>query len=335
MNKPFSIINILLVFLFLAISVLITNCIKESDTIKYPYGTFPDTVVNLNGINSQYDDYNSTGFQLNGYLPLIFSSNRNSSGGQFDLNQGYVNFIFDMTDGSFMLQAGVGDDPFLKKLVDMATTPRNDYGPYRFYSKSEGYEYFVVASEKSDGNLDLSYFKNLPYYGTNVPSVEGPYPVKILNTDFDDTYLNFDLNIDTAYFSTNPEGNFDIYSKPRPSDKNVDEWFSMDYSASEKVDSINSPADDKCPMIFRNLMFFTSNRDSLNSGFDLYYSVFRNGKWNSPVNLGPKINSSSDEYRPLVGYHPDFNNIFIIFSSNRPGGKGGFDLYFTGFEIPK
>ena len=34
---------------------------------------------------------------------------------------------------------------------------------------------------------------------------------------------------------------------------------------------------------------------------------FRNGNWSSPVNFGPGINTSSDEYRPLIGYHSDFS----------------------------
>ena len=80
-------------------------------------------------------------------------------------------------------------------------------------------------------------------------------------------------------------------------------------------------------------MIFTSNRPGGYGGYDLYYSVFKNGKWSSPVNFGPDINTSSDEYRPVIGYHPDFTNKFMIFSSNRPGGKGGFDLYFTGVDI--
>ena len=82
-------------------------------------------------------------------------------------------------------------------------------------------------------------------------------------------------------------------------------------------------------------MIFTSNRPGGFGGYDLYYSVFRKGKWSSPVNFGPGINTSSDEYRPVIGYHPDFTNNFLMFSSNRPGGKGGFDLYFTGVNFPE
>jgi hypothetical protein len=194
----------------------------------------------------------------------------------------------------------------------------------------------ILASQNVDGNLDLKYLKNRPYYyGGNIPEIVGPNPITLLNTTFDDAYLTFDLNLDTAYYISNPEGNFDIYSKTRPEGKDIGEWFSQVYSPSEKVDSVNSTADDKCPMVYNKLMVFTSNRTGGYGGFDLYYSVFRNGKWSSPVNMGPKINTAYDEYRPLIGYFPDFKNIYMIFSSNRPGGKGGFDLYFTGINVPE
>jgi hypothetical protein len=88
-------------------------------------------------------------------------------------------------------------------------------------------------------------------------------------------------------------------------------------------------------MVFKKIMIFTSNRPGGLGGYDLYYSIFKNGNWSSPVNLGPEINTSSDEYRPVLGYHPDFTNFFLMFSSNRPGGKGGFDLYFSGVEFPE
>jgi hypothetical protein len=81
-------------------------------------------------------------------------------------------------------------------------------------------------------------------------------------------------------------------------------------------------------------MVFASNRAGGFGGYDLYYSILKNGFWSSPVNLGPRINTSSDEYRPVIGFNPDFTNKFLMFSSDRPGGKGGFDLYFTGIDFP-
>ena len=143
------------------------------------------------------------------------------------------------------------------------------------------------------------------------------------------------MNFDTAYFTSNIDGNFDIYLKERPANMDIGSWFNLNYSVSQKTDSVNSSSDDKCPMVYNKFMVFTSDRPGGYGGFDLYYSVFKNGNWNSPVNFGPKINTSANEYRPMIGYHTSFSNIFMIFSSDRPGGKGGYDLYFTGIDLPK
>jgi len=59
-----------------------------------------------------------------------------------------------------------------------------------------------------------------------------------------------------------------------------------------------------------------------------------NGSWTEPVNFGPKINTEYNEFRPVVGGTSDFTNLCMLFSSDRPGGKGGFDIYFTGVEVP-
>jgi hypothetical protein len=135
------------------------------------------------------------------------------------------------------------------------------------------------------------------------------------------------------YFISDKSGNFDIYLSTRNREDELSEWFSQVYQNPVAVDSLNSSSDDKCPVIFGNLVIFTSDRPGGMGGFDLYYSLSKNGKWSSPENFGPGINTSSDEYRPIIGYHPDFTNYLLMFSSNRPGGKGGFDLYFTGVEF--
>ncbi len=318
----------------LLVIVFLTDCKKTKNPILFPLGFFPDSVVNLRDINSAYDDYNISLYQLNGTAPIIFSSNRESSGGQFDLEQASISFIFDQTNGDFGLDAIMTNDGFFDRLINKAKTPGNDFGPYRLFSSTDGYEYFLLASVNDNGDLDLYYLKNRPVYMSSIPEVDGPYPAKLLNTAYDDAYISFDANQDSAYFTSNIEGNFDIYLHPRPEDMEISTWLNQPYASSIRVDSINSSSDDKCPILFRKVMIFASNRAGGFGGFDLYYSVYRNGKWNSPVNLGPRINTSSDEYRPVIGYHPDFTNLFLMFSSNRPGGLGGFDLYFTGVELP-
>lgn len=87
------------------------------------------------------------------------------------------------------------------------------------------------------------------------------------------------------------------------------------------------------PFVYGDLLVFSSDRPGGFGGYDLYYSQKTANGWTVPINFGPKINSEFDEYRPVVSEQPEFSNRLMIFSSNRPGGLGGFDLYFVG--IPK
>ncbi|MCU0461544.1 MAG: PKD domain-containing protein [Bacteroidales bacterium] len=72
------------------------------------------------------------------------------------------------------------------------------------------------------------------------------------------------------------------------------------------------------------ILVFSSNMPGGLGGADLYYCESIGGKWSTPVNLGPKVNSSSTESFPF--FHPSGR---LYFSSNKPGGKGRLDVYFT------
>jgi hypothetical protein len=310
-------------------------CKKTENPVKYTKGAFPDSLINIAVINSEYDDYNLDINVLTATIPVIFSSNRASSGGQFDLVQGAFSYLFDQETGDFTLNGGMTTDPFLANLVSKVNTTGNDFGPYRLYSALDGYEYMILSSVNNEGNLDFFYTKNIPYFGTSVPEIFGPYPVTMSNSSADEAYICFDTNQDSAYFTSNADGNFDIYLQKKPSVTNMDTWLSLDHESSVKVDELNSSSDDKCPYVFRKIMVFTSDRPGGLGGFDLYHSEFSNGKWGTPVNFGSPVNTSSDEYRPVIGGDEEFTNNFLMFSSNRPGGKGGFDLYFTGINLVK
>lgn len=334
MNKSgyVSILLVTLSIFFLA--YISTGCKKTDNPIKYKKGTFPDTVINIANINSAYDDYNIALYQISEDLPIIFSSNRKSSGGQFDLEQASISYAFDQTNGDFEIQSEMTTDLFLSKLIGKATTPRNDFGPYRLFSTVDGYEYLILSSVNDEGNLDLYYLKNQPVYGNDIPDVSGPFPIKLMNTTYNDAYMCFNSSQDSAYFSSDKDGNFDIFFLKKPAEKDLTSWFDLDYAVPTQVESINSSYDDKCPFILKKIMVFTSNRPGGFGGYDLYYSIFQNGNWSSPINLGSRINTSYDEYRPVIGYNESFTNNYLMFSSNRPGGKGGFDLYFTGIDFP-
>ncbi len=328
-------LNILAISSVTALIFMTSGCLKSNNPIKYPTGTFPDTILNLVDLNSTYDDYNLGIYNLSANIPLVFSSNRHSHGGQFDLVQGILSYAFDQTNGNFWLGTDTINDPFLTRLIGKVNTPGNDYGPTRLYSSADGYEYLILASENANGDLDLDYTRNLPVFGSAVPDVEGPYPVTLLNTASNEAYITFSTGLDSAYFSSDANGSYDIYLHERPAGTSLATWFNHSFEASTAVDSLNSPGDDKCPYLYGNVMLFASNRTGGQGGFDLYYSILKNGKWGKPVNFGAPINTASDEFRPVMGGQADFDNVFMMFSSNKPGGLGGFDLYFTGIPLPE
>lgn len=98
------------------------------------------------------------------------------------------------------------------------------------------------------------------------------------------------------------------------------------------LNSINSNFDDRMPWISRDgeYMIFSSNRPGGYGGDDLYYSKRdpATGKWSEVKNLGPDINTSYNEIAPSLS--PDRGTLF--FSSDRPGGLGHYDIYFSRFN---
>ncbi len=57
-----------------------------------------------------------------------------------------------------------------------------------------------------------------------------------------------------------------------------------------------------------SLILMAGGRPEARGGFDLYLSYNRNGAWTKPTNLGDKINSSGNEYSPMIS--PDRKYFF-------------------------
>ena len=319
---------------------------KPGDKPLIVTGTFPENPVNMADINSVYDDYNSASPIIGSTSPLCFSSNRNSRGANFDIVYKLLDVYMSLSDGKLTV-AENANNPLLDVVIENANlndamarinTSADELGPYlvdegmKFtgsINMNKRYEsYFLLYASNTGANLDISYVQNL-----NQESYTNPKPVTFLNSSKDDAYPSFMQNYSSVYFCSNRDGNFHIYNTTLDTTKDL--ISNLDDTSLKVIDKdtvLSSTGDDKCPFIFNNVMVFTSNRPGGYGGFDLYYSLLVNGKWSAPVNFGPKINTAYDEYRPIIKPMPGFTNDFMIFSSNRPGGKGGFDLYYVGVK---
>jgi hypothetical protein len=152
------------------------------------------------------------------------------------------------------------------------------------------------------------------------PMKVGP-PVKSSFTDATPCISADGLNL---YFTSN-----------RPGGRgSLDLWMatfnSLDQSWSEPVNlgmPVNTSAYEGFPSISTDglSLYFASNQSGSLGGGDIWMTTRSSieANWSKPVNLGPNVNSPSDELACCIS--PDNTELFI--SSNRPGVIGSYDLY--------
>jgi hypothetical protein len=325
--------------ILLTLVFLLSGGCYDYDRLFFSTGVIPSLPQNFQEVNSVYDDYNSSIYYqnaINAFL-LIFSSTRDSDGNDFDFIHFPCTAIFSKKFGEFKIYLGGYDSPWLIEMIDSVNSSFNELGPllaedfHNLHSGSRAWDpysdtvRFYFANDRN-GNLDIYYINGLANGGEK--------QIKFINSEFDEAYptLHYHL-LPSMYFASNRAGDFDIY---RAVSKDNEILVNSDSISVYLEESLSSDADDQCPYIIGNIMVFASDREGGYGGFDLWYSSFDGIEWSDPVNFGNEINTEFDEYRPVIINTSEdwqFINDLMIFSSNRPGGKGGFDLYYVGTEI--
>lgn len=77
------------------------------------------------------------------------------------------------------------------------------------------------------------------------------------------------------------------------------------------------------------LLFFASDMPGGLGGTDLYVSRWLNNRWSEPVNLGPTINTKSNELFPFAD-----ENGNLYFSTEGRRGQGGLDIFYAAMDGP-
>jgi Tol biopolymer transport system component len=256
-------------------------------------------------INSPHSDF-SVSFSSDG-LEMYFDSNR--AGGNWDSYDIYVSTRA-TTDDAWGTPVKLGP-PINSSSNDFCPVISTDGLSLYFTSlyRAGGYgvlDIWVTTRETIDD--DWGELSNL-----------GP----TINTSQDEHAGSISCDGLVLYFYRKPPpaGPADIYMSTRPTTN--DPW-------GESVNlgpTVNSASGQGSRCISPNglLLFFYSNRPGGFGGQDLYMTrrATIDDDWGIPVNLGPTINTSASERSATI--LPDGSTLY--FTSNRPGGVGGEDIW--------
>ena len=142
----------------------------------------------------------------------------------------------------------------------------------------------------------------------------------VISTPDDELNATFTADGNTIYFSKNVPGRLGVM---------VESHYVKGKWSKPRVLSFSGQFNDYDPALTKDgmRMFFCSNRPipgKERRNFDLYVVERTEKGWGEPQNLGAPVNTENDEFYPSVA-----NDGTLIFSSNRQGGKGGYDIYMS------
>lgn len=147
-----------------------------------------------------------------------------------------------------------------------------------------------------------------------------------INSSYGDYDICFSPDGLMLFFSSNRSGGYgsdDLYLAMRPSIE--DSW-------GEPVNlgpTVNSSYYEIDPDVSTDglSLFFSSNRPGGYGSFDIWLTkrATTQDDWGEPVNLGPAVNSPQDDEDPSTST----DSVSLLFSSNRSGGHGNYDIWIT------
>jgi hypothetical protein len=289
-----------------------------------------ETATNLENLNSEFDDYNSDLPYPHTLSDIYFSSNRNSQGSNFDIIGGRLQFSYHKDDDILNLEISVGAPRESNLLFPKINTSFDELGPHSYVYANYIYDNYArmdmlfLYANNSDDNFKIKFVELTSILYSSNSKVSDPITLGQINEKGDNLYPSIGADRTKLYFCSNRnDSHFSIYSATYSSEITKQSLIDDNIIEIRKEEILNSNYDDKCPYIYGNFMVFASNRDG---NFDIWYSKFKNNQWSEPMKFGEEINSTTyNEYRPVVFNVLGYN--LMVFSSDRFGGKGGYDLY--------
>ena len=245
----------------------------------------------LEGINSEYDDYSNIIIQDSLFL---FTSRRSRN----DIQVAQIDNKF--YEGIYAAQ-------FLMTKVGFPE-------PVSFDRSNSHY---AVAGGSEDKNTLLIYNNNNIFSsGFNGKKWSTPKILPIhTSSQVSSAWICEDGK--TIYFVSDMPGGLggkDIYMTQALSET---EW-SKPENLGEKI---NTPYDEEGIFVSGDTMYFGSKGHNSMGDFDIFMTYKSNNQWSQPVNIGLPFNSPFNDL-----YYFKSGEVAYV-SSDRTGGKGGFDIY--------
>jgi outer membrane protein OmpA-like peptidoglycan-associated protein len=208
-----------------------------------------------------------------------------------------------------------------------ANTEYGDFGT-TFYGKDK----IVFSSSRKNGISNKKWDGNdQPFLDLYIGNVESNGEItrvrpfsNLVNSKYHDAMVAFSPDLTEIYFTSN---NY-MDGKVRSSNLKI---FKATVGASGSRTNImtlpfnNDKYSNGHPFVSKDgkKLYYISDMKGGYGGTDIYEVAINDGHYGAPKNLGPTVNSKYKEYSPFV------DGDILYFSSNRPGGEGGFDIYMT------
>ena len=194
-----------------------------------------------------------------------------------------------------------------------------------YFSEDLNQLFFSMSNSKEGELIFDQNGKNALAIGTIDKRGNFIYLMRDLGTSF--YYPFYDQSTDRLYFAAKLEdsyGGTDLYYV------STNNGLIMS-SPTNLGPRINSPGNEIAPYIYNNSLYFASDVFYGLGGMDLYKSeLLADENYSIPINLGSGINSNEDDFGLIIKSGGE-GELIGYFASNRPGGKGGDDIY--GFRV--
>ena len=174
-----------------------------------------------------------------------------------------------------------------KELLGSEINTNFQEGPSSYWPDNDIF-YFTRSSNKitKDQKLHLKIYS----YSLEKNSISSPKEVDLSSSLHNVMHPAIDQENSFLYFSSNQGENedYDLYFCKIDSIGN--------YLTVNKLLNVNSSSNEAFPFIYRDLLFFASNREGGLGGYDIYYSKFENNQFSAPTLLPSPINTKFDDF---------------------------------------